>query len=159
MRATSTETQAARARRAGYRLDDQIGFVLRRAYQRASANLARRIGSYDLTAPQFAVLARLYERGALSQNRLGRLVAMEPANIHVIVKRLSLRGLVITERAPDDARLVLARLTREGAALAERLIPLEIDAGAATLASLSATERRELLRLLDRVLDGDAAQA
>jgi len=158
MRATSTEAQGARVRRAGYRLDDQIGFLLRRAYQRASANLTRRIGSHDLTAPQFAVLARLYERGTLSQNRLGRLVAMEPANIHDIVKRLSRRGLVSTGRAPDDARLVLARLTPEGTALAERLIPLEIEAGAATLARLSAIERRQLLRLLDRVLDGDAAE-
>jgi len=40
----------------GYRLEDQVGFLLRRAYLRASSNLVARIGSYDLTAPQFAPL-------------------------------------------------------------------------------------------------------
>src|SRR4051794_26872747 len=77
-----------------YTLDDQIGFLLRRAYQRASSNLVERIGTYDLTAPQFATLARLYERGLLSQNLLGRLVAMEPANIRDVVRRLKKRRLV-----------------------------------------------------------------
>jgi hypothetical protein len=83
MQRTSTKATSATTApvESAYRLEDQVGFLLRRAYQRASSNLVERIGPYDLTAPQFATLARLYERGALSQNLLGRLVAMEPANI------------------------------------------------------------------------------
>jgi hypothetical protein len=76
-----TSTKAATGVEPAYRLEDQVGFLLRRAYQRVSSNLIERIGPSDLTAPQFATLARLYERGTLSQNLLGRLVAMEPANI------------------------------------------------------------------------------
>src|SRR5258708_12623220 len=101
---TSTEVAAAAARvEPAYRLDDQVGFLLRRAYQRASSNLIDRIGPYDLTAPQFATLARLYERGTLSQNLLGRLVAMEPANIRNFVLRLKNRPLTMT-RPPPHAR-------------------------------------------------------
>lgn len=160
MRATSTEDRAGVPASSGtYRLDDQIGFLLRGVYQRASANLARRIGSSGLTPPQFAVLARLHERGPLSQNRLGRLVAMEPANIRTIVRRLALRGLIHTGSAPDDARLLLVRLTAEGAALVEELIPLEIEAGAATLAGLTTPERRNLLHLLRRILDSEREDA
>ena len=49
---------AAGARKSDHRLDDQVGFQLRRAYQRASANLAAQLAAYDLTPPQFSILAR-----------------------------------------------------------------------------------------------------
>src|SRR3977135_1019768 len=103
---TSTRIAVAAERlQPAYRLEDQVGFLLRRAYQRASSNLIDRIGPYDLTAPQFATLARLYERGTLSQNLLGRLVAMEPANIRDVVLRLKKRRLRLPGPGPGGARM------------------------------------------------------
>jgi MarR family transcriptional regulator, lower aerobic nicotinate degradation pathway regulator len=147
-----TSTKAAAAEPA-YRLEDQVGFLLRRAYQRASSNLIERIGPYDLTAPQFATLARLYERGTLSQNLLGRLVAMEPANIRDVVLRLKKRRFIMTRRDPADARLILVSLTASGLSLVEKLLPIEIECTARTLASLNANERRLLYDLLARLAD------
>jgi DNA-binding MarR family transcriptional regulator len=139
----------------GYRLEDQVGFLLRRAYLRASSNLVARIGPYDLTAPQFATLARLYERGTLSQNLLGRLVAMEPANIRDVVLRLKKRRLVTSRRDPDDARLNLVSLTPSGRSLIEELIPIELECTALTLAPLNAKEKRILYDLLERLAEGE----
>ena len=136
-----------------YTLDDQVGFLLRRAYQRTSSNLIECIGAYDLTAPQFATLARLYERGLLSQNLLGRLVAMEPANIRDVVRRLKKRRLVSTRRDPDDARLLLVSLTPSGRTLIGELLPIEIECTAKTLAALNARERKLLYELLSRLAD------
>jgi MarR family transcriptional regulator, lower aerobic nicotinate degradation pathway regulator len=137
-----------------YRLEDQVGFLLRRAYQRASSNLVERIGPHDLTAPQYATLARLYERGTLSQNLLGRLVAMEPANIRDVVLRLKKRRLISCRRDPNDGRLNLVSLTPSGVRLIEELIPVEIECTAFTLAPLNAAERRTLYGLLERLSDG-----
>jgi DNA-binding MarR family transcriptional regulator len=106
-----------------------------------------------LTAPQFATLARLYERGTLSQNLLGRLVAMEPANIRDVVLRLKRRRLVMTRRDPEDGRLVLVSLTPAGLSLVEKLLPIEIECTAKTLARLNATEKTLLYELLDRLAD------
>ncbi|MBR0871369.1 MarR family transcriptional regulator [Bradyrhizobium tropiciagri] len=151
---TSTKAAAPVRRLAqDYRLEDQVGFLLRRAYQRASSNLVERIGAHDLTAPQFATLARLYERGALSQNLLGRLVAMEPANIRDVVLRLKKRRLVTTGRDPTDRRLILIDLTAAGVALVEQLIPIEIACTAKTLARLDATQKRQLYDLLGRLAE------
>ena len=136
-----------------YHLEEQVGFLLRRAYQRASSNLVDEIGAYDLTAPQFATLARLYERGALSQNLLGRLVAMEPANIRDVVLRLKKRRLVATRRDPTDKRLILIDLTSAGVALVEQLIPIELACTAKTLARLDAAERKQLYGLLSRLAE------
>jgi DNA-binding MarR family transcriptional regulator len=151
---TSTKVAVAAVRVGpAYRLEDQVGFLLRRAYQRASSNLIDRIGPYDLTAPQFATLARLYERGTLSQNLLGRLVAMEPANIRDVVLRLKKRRLVMTRRDPDDGRLILVSLTSSGMSLVEQLLPIEIECTAKTLATLNANEKRLLYELLSRLAD------
>jgi DNA-binding MarR family transcriptional regulator len=154
MHKTSTKAAAAAVpAEPAYRLEDQVGFLLRRAYQRASSNLIERIGPYDLTAPQFATLARLYERGTLSQNLLGRLVAMEPANIRDVVLRLKKRRLIVTRRDPEDGRLILVSLTPSGLSLVEKLLPIEIECTARTLAALNANEKRLLYDLLGRLAD------
>ena len=152
---TSTEIAVAAERlQPAYRLEDQVGFLLRRAYQRASSNLIDRIGPHDLTAPQFATLARLYERGPLSQNLLGRLVAMEPANIRDVVLRLKKRRLVTTRRDSGDGRLILVGLTASGFSLVEQLVPIEIECTAKTLAKFNASEKKILYDLLGRLADG-----
>jgi MarR family transcriptional regulator, lower aerobic nicotinate degradation pathway regulator len=153
---TSTKAKgAARRLEAEYRLEDQVGFLLRRAYQRASSNLIDRIGGYDLTAPQFATLARLHERGVLSQNLLGRLVAMEPANIRDVVLRLKKRGLVTTRPSPDDGRLILVGLSAAGKSLVAKLLPIEIECTARTLARFNADERTLLYEMLGRLADDE----
>ena len=152
---TSTNLSRADGRREGtYRLEDQVGFLLRRAYQRASANLVDRIGIYDLTAPQFATLVRLYERGKISQNLLGRLVVMEPANIRDVVQRLKRRHLVVTEPDPDDGRQILVCLTPPGRSLIRKLMPVEIECTAKTLDPLTQAERKLLYDLLHKVAIG-----
>jgi DNA-binding MarR family transcriptional regulator len=151
---TSTRIAVAAERlQPAYRLEDQVGFLLRRAYQRASSNLVDRIGPHDLTAPQFATLARLYERGPLSQNLLGRLVAMEPANIRDVVLRLKRRRLVTTRRDSGDGRLIVVGLTASGLSLVEQLLPIEIECTAKTLAGFSASEKKILYDLLGRLAD------
>ena len=62
----------------GYVLEDQIGYLLRRAHQRASA-IFQEIMTEGLTPPQFAALVKIRDFGTVSQNRLGRSVAMDPA--------------------------------------------------------------------------------
>lgn len=147
---TSTEP------RPDFSVEEQAGFLLRRAYQRAAENLARAIGE-GVTAPQFAVLARLYERGALSQNRLGRLVDMEPATIHGVIRRLRKAGLLETRSDPEDGRRMLVSLTAAGLERMAVLVPLSRKADAKTVAPLTADERATLLSLLKRVAAGQVS--
>jgi len=134
-----------------FKLDDQVGHLLRRAYQRAAAHLAGRIRRYDLTPVQFATLVRLWEQGPLSQNQLGRLVAMPPANIHGLVRRLEARGLVTRASDDNDKRLLNVSLTDEGRKLVEELIPLDAASTEDALAGLDPGEREILYRLLRKL--------
>ena len=79
---------------------------------------------------------------------------MERANIRDVVQRLGRRGLVKTERAKTDGRLILVSLTRNGCALVDKLLPIELECTAKTLAPLNADERNVLYALLDRLADG-----
>jgi len=148
---TSTSARKSVEQAAAYSLDEQVGHLLRRAYQRATSNLARRINGHELTPMQFAALARLWEVGAVSQNELGRLIAMEPANIHGLVGRLMKRGLVEAAPDPKDRRRRTLRLSAAGRSLVEALVPLELDASAETLAPLNDAEAEALLALLRRI--------
>jgi len=129
-----------------YALDDQIGFILRKVNQRHTAIFAAAFP--DLTAPQWAVLAKLYESGPTSQNQLGRLVALDAATIKGVVDRLGTRGLTITAPDPADARRVVVALTEAGRKEAERGFPVAAAVTAETLGALGVEERAQLVQLL-----------
>ncbi len=102
-----------------YHLQEQVGFILRKANQRHLAIFSARIS--DLTPPQFAVLAKLHEVGETSQNQLGNLVAMDAATAKGVVDRLKARGLVRLDKHDADRRRLMVDLTEEGRATLERL--------------------------------------
>ena len=134
-----------------YRLEDQVGHLLRRAHQRASADFQAHIGDGQITPTQFATLVKLVDGGELSQNHLGRLTAMDPATVQGVTRRLIDRGLIATRPDPGDRRRNLLRLTRAGGDLVERLIPNGLEVSAAILEPLSAAERTLFLDLLEKL--------
>lgn len=133
-----------------YRLDEQAGFLLRQAQQRHTAIFAERMAG-GLTPTQFAALAKLHELGAVTQNRLGRLTAMDAATIKGVIDRLKERGLARTRRDPDDGRRLLAELTPAGEMLAAEAIAAGKAITEETLAPLNAAERKRFLELLEKI--------
>lgn len=134
----------------GYVLDAQIGFVLRRAYQRNAAIFSATVPG-GLTTTQFSVMHRLAEDGPMSQNLLGRSVAMDAATTKGVVDRLTARGLLATRRDPEDRRRHLVSLTTEGVALIDEAVEAAKQVTAETLAPLTAREQATLLRLLLKI--------
>ena len=132
-----------------YRLDDQVGFLLRRASQRHLSLFTATIPK--LTSMQFATLAKLNEAGALSQNALGRLTAMDAATIKGVVDRLGKRDLVQTENDKTDRRRTIVSLTESGKALFDELEGKARRVTEETLAPLSESEQALFLHLLRKL--------
>lgn len=133
-----------------YVLDDQVGFLLRQVAQRHATIFAEEMIE-ALTPTQFAALHRLAEHGPTSQNRLGRLTAMDAATIKGVIDRLTKRGLTVTRADPEDGRLLIVALTREGVEVAARALPAARRITERTLEPLDADERARLLPLLRRL--------
>jgi DNA-binding MarR family transcriptional regulator len=132
-----------------YRLDEQVGFILRQVSQRHTALFAARFGA--LTATQWAALAKLAEVGATSQNQLGRLTAMDVATINGVVDRLNKKGLVSASVDIADARRRVLDLTAQGRRYVEEMSAVALEVSSQTLAPLSAKESATFLALLRKL--------
>lgn len=133
-------------------LDDQVAHLLRRAHQRASSIYLGLLGEHQLTPTQFFAMARLHEMGQLSQNRLGRLSAMDPATIQGVIQRLAERGYIQRLQDSTDRRRMVLRLTGPGREVIEPLIAEAEQINGTLLEPLDDEERELFVSLLRRLV-------
>jgi DNA-binding MarR family transcriptional regulator len=132
-----------------YVLEDQVGHLLRRAHQRATAIFTAELGeAFQITPTQYAALVKLHKLGEQSQNQLGRLTAMDRATIQGVIRRLEERQLIERSGDPGDRRRSSLRLTPSGETLVAAMIPNGIRVSAVTLEPLDDAERKTFLALL-----------
>jgi len=134
-----------------YILEAQIGFKLRLAYQKHAEIFAATL--LDVTPTQFAVLWKLQDEGSLSQNELGRQVAMDAATIKGVIDRLKKRDLVQTAPSSTDLRRLDVSLTPAGMELIAEAVPKAQDISKMTTSRLSRREKTQLLALLDKLIE------
>ena len=146
-RGTSPDAEADSA---VYRLEDQIGFVIRKAAQLHTAIFAKHMIE-QLTPTQWAALVKINELEAVSQNRLGRETAMDVATIKGVVDRLIKRELVAISADPSDSRRNLIALTAEGKKLVHVGAPVAMRITEDTWKRLTVGERQMLLELLRKI--------
>ncbi len=100
----------------------------------------------------FTVLTSLSEQGPTSQAELGRRLSIDRSDLHALLGELERDGIVTRVRDEQDRRRNVVTLTRAGQSVLARL-DMRIDtAQDALLEPLSAGERRELSRLLQKLL-------
>ena len=133
-------------------LDDQVAHLLRRAHQRASALFLSVLAEAQLTPTQFFAMARLHERGKLSQNRLGRLAAMDPATIQGVIRRLHERGLIERLADPTDRRRMVLSLSPLGQETVVRLLADANRVGREILTPLAPAQRGPFVELLKQLV-------
>jgi len=98
------------------------------------------------------VLTSLSEQGPTSQAELGRRLSIDRSDLHALLGELERDGIVTRVRDEQDRRRNVVMLTRAGQSVLAQL-DMRIDAAQdALLEPLSAGERRELSRLLQKLL-------
>ena len=146
--AAAAATPSGDQRPTEYRLEDQVGHLLRRAHQRHTAIFQQGFAEPQLTPTQFAALAKIRDEGQVSQNHLGRLTAMDPATIQGVIQRLEARKLIERTLDPEDRRRTVLKLSDAGQALIVDAIGRGRSVTEATLAPLTPAERQAFLALL-----------
>ncbi|MBK5961649.1 MarR family transcriptional regulator [Rhodoplanes elegans] len=139
-----------------YDFREQIGHLLRRAYQRHVSIFQQNAADPQLTAVQFVTLCTLRERGPSSQSELVRATAVDQGTIRGIIERLTARRLVAIATDGDDRRKVIVHLTARGSAMIDRMVPSAHHITELTMGDLEPVERVALVHLL-RKMTGDRA--
>lgn len=141
--------------RTGYELDRHPAHVIRRAHQRATLRFQQVMGGEDLSPTQFAALATILKHGEVSQNHLGRLTAMDPSTISIVVRKLLGNRLITRSASDSDQRLLIIGLTETGTRYTLDRLERSVEVGRRFLSPLSPAEQATLLRLLNRINDGE----
>lgn len=110
-----------------FKLDESLGFLLNRAAIAMRWAIEERLAAFDLTAPQWAVLARLWEEDGQSPGVLGKGLHFDKTTATGIVDRLEQKGLVRKIRDAEDRRLIRVNLTDKGRKLQQELPPLAAE--------------------------------
>lgn len=135
--------------------------TVERSIVRSLRRIIRAVGLYsrdllrrrNLTTPQLAALRQLRREGAMSAGELARGVALSQATITGIVDRLEQHGLVTRSRSDRDRRRVVIELTAAGREAVATSPPPLHEAFMVRLAELPEAKRREIDRVLRRIVE------
>jgi len=142
-----------------YDFSEQVGHLLRRAYQRHVAIFQRVVPDSRLTGAQFCVLCALRDHGPVSMSKICRFTAIDQATVRGILERLKARDLVATSADAIDRRKVIVALKPAGDALLDDIMPAAQHISELTTAGLNPAEQLALLFLLRKLSDDDSSEA
>lgn len=103
-------------------LESQLCFALVTAARNVVSLYRPILEPLGLTHPQYLVMLALWEQSPRSLADLADALAMEPATLSPLVKRLEAQGRVERRRRSDDERVLDIVLSADGRALRERAL-------------------------------------
>jgi len=101
-------------------LSDHLCFAIYSANIAINRTYLPILGQLGLTYPQYLVLCAVAERDGQSVGGIAERLALEASTVTPLVKRMEVAGMLTRERNPADERLVVVRLTPQGAELYAR---------------------------------------
>ena len=137
-----------------YDIEKSIGFLISKAYQRVWALMREEIEVYDLTPPQFGLMAFLWQQDGLTQVELSDKGQIDRTTVGGLIDRLEKNGLVERRPHPQDRRAYKIYLTGKGKELEKPLTQCAGNVLAKFTNGLNAQEVSELTRMLE-ILRGE----
>jgi DNA-binding MarR family transcriptional regulator len=107
---------------------------------------------FDLSIPEWRLIAVLHQDGASTQAALVRRTMMDKVAVSRAAQALEDRGLIRRTGHETDGRAVRATLTRSGRALYAAIAPAALGYEQRLLSSFTRSEIRQLHDMLDRLI-------
>jgi DNA-binding MarR family transcriptional regulator len=150
-----TGVQAAPARE----LSRRAGFLLAQLGTHAHRRFAERLTRIDLHPRHFGILSHLAASEGQSQQALSIALGIHRSAVVALVDDLEQRGLAERRRDPTDRRAYTLYLTPSGRDLLADLKHIAEEHEAELLSALDASERWQLISLLQRVAESQGLAA
>ena len=149
MRTISTATKPTPSAATGELLDAVVGELHEMIGMMRCAGTGRMVKS-GISMTHLHVLWLLEHHGDLTMGRLAELIDVSLSNASGLIDRMEERGLVERIRVPDDRRIVIVRVSPEGARMRDEIEAIKQDQMRAILGNL---DIGQLTRLLGAVTD------
>jgi DNA-binding MarR family transcriptional regulator len=132
------------------RMDDLIGYHIRRVQLMLFKQFDRELDP-DMTPATLHMLLIIDENPGLTMSRIAEGHGVDRASLAPAIQKMVRKGWIERMGSPEDKRALMLNCTPEGRARALATLTKCRQLEAELLASLSLTERKELLSLLGRV--------
>ena len=133
--------------------DQSLGYLVNWAARLFTRHMEGALRTHGMAPGQLPVLFALADGRAMSQAELATSAAVEQPTMANTLARMERDGLIVRTPNPDDRRSALVRLTGGAAAKLPTLASIIDAINAQASATLSATEKAQLLNLLSRVVE------
>jgi len=131
--------------------DDCIVFLLAKAYQKAHAQLKKRLSPYGLTPIQSLLLADLVGEDGISASEIGKRLTLDPATLSGVIDRMISGGWIGKISDPEDKRVHRIFLTEKSKNLQPDILAERNQANEEVLELMNAEEKILFKRLLREV--------
>lgn len=129
------------------------GYLFRRMQQIAVSIFMEECKAFDLTPVQYAALIAIHTHPGIDATRLSAVIAFDRSTLGSVIERLQTKDFVERKPAPEDKRIKLLYLTRQGTAILREIIPAVERAQARMLEPLKPADRKALLGLMSQLVD------
>ena len=134
-------------------LEDFLPYRLSVLSNRISRAIAARYAkTFDLTIPEWRIIAVLGRRPGLTAKEVAEATEMDKVAVSRAVARLVTAKRVAARADRDDARRQILSLTSQGESVHARIAPIALASEQRLLAALNANDRQQLDSLIDRLL-------
>ncbi len=142
-----------------HELSGRAGFLLAQLGTHAHQRFAERLVELDLHPRHFGMLSHLAASEGQSQQALSNALAIHRSAVVALVDDLEQRGLAERRRDPLDRRAYTLYLTPKGRRVLADLEGLAQEQEGELLAALGASERSQLISLLQRLAESQGLLA
>jgi DNA-binding MarR family transcriptional regulator len=131
----------------------ELGLAFRRVFRTLNRIRGRdtHLGGGQLSHAQFELLIELFDRGELSAGELAAAASLTPASVTQMLDHLAESGHVERARSDSDRRVVVSRLTTQGARKTQARREEWRDRWEQALAGVPAEDLQAAARVLERL--------
>lgn len=134
-------------------LEDFLPYRLSILSNRVSRAIAARYAkAFDLTIPEWRIIAVLGRRPGLTAKEVAEATEMDKVAVSRAVAKLVESRRVVARADREDARRQILSLTSQGESVHARIAPIALASEQKLLSTLNNDEREQLDALLDRLL-------
>jgi DNA-binding MarR family transcriptional regulator len=133
-----------------FSLTQSVGFLLTKARNLITAEMATALKDLDITGPQMSIVLAMRRGLASTPSELSKMLAIDTGLMTRILDKLEMRGLLERSRSLDDRRVINLVLTKKGQEIAGEIPKIAPEVLNPRLKKFTNAEFGELCRLLNK---------